>query len=265
MRSATAATTPRVCVIVLALVLAALAATVAAPAQARKAHARGVHTLGARARKAHARSTPTVGARARRACEPARAAAHPRACAELRRRERREAEHRRLMAELLRHHEEVEKSLHAHLAPACEDGSTPVPGSEGGQACAGGGEPQCPSNTRPKLSREGTILYCLHGGEPETPFEEGQCEGSGAQASGCGTIVSPEAPISACDDGSKASADGEGDYACADGSEPSCPAGYELTISGDGSSLVCDGAPTATQEPLTAAQAGTSETPASAS
>ncbi len=238
MRSATAANTTRA--LALAFALAAPVAALGAPgAQARaRAHTHAARTRGPHTHAAHARhARKYVGPHA--ICTPALEAEHPRYCVLQRRHEHHEAEVRRKRTELLRR-KEAEKGSHAHLAPGCEDGSTPATDGEGATSCADGAEPQCPAGTHAKLSREGTILYCEHGGETETGFDEGQCEG--ASTPGCGTLGTPEQQLSACDDGSRANTTGEGEYRCADGSEPACPAGYELTISGDGSSLVCDSA-----------------------
>ncbi len=245
MRSAHAATTTRA--LVLSVALAALAPAVGAvSAQARgRAHTHAARTHAAHARGAHSRAAharrvrPYVGPHA--TCTPALEAEHPRYCVLQRRHQRYEAELRRRRAALLRRKEAEKASraaARARVAPACEDGSTPAPDAEGATSCADGAEPVCPAGAQPRISKDGTILFCVHGTEPETPFDTGQCED--AATAGCGTVGAPGQQVSACDDGSRASAGAEGEYRCADGSEPSCPTGYELTISGDGSSLVCD-------------------------
>jgi hypothetical protein len=171
-------------------------------------------------------------------CAPARAATHPKACAQARRRARRAAEHRRLLAERRQHREELERARHTLLPPVCEDGSKPST-TEDEQTCADGSEPQCPDGTITRETNKGVILYCLAQKEPSTPFSEEACE-PGAAQDACGTLVSGEHPTPACPGGANATATGETEFTCPDGSEPHCEAGFQLTLSEDGSELVCE-------------------------
>jgi len=159
------------------------------------------------------------------------AAAHSSACTS---RARRFA---RACSQSRRHHKPAKHARHhgkskgskskrrVHIAPTCEDGSTPTTVGEE-STCADGTEAQCPTGTAATFAPDGSIAYCT----PEGPLSATPVE----PASGNGETSSP------CSDGSSATMGGEGAFACANGSEPQCPEPTFLTLSENGSTLVCE-------------------------
>lgn len=97
----------------------------------------------------------------------------------------------------------------------CEDGSAPVRAGNGFFSCADESEPVCENGSLPVLSSNGSTLVCAGKGAGSSPTD------------------------AVCEDGSAPVRAGNGSFSCADESEPVCEDGSVPKLSSDGATLLC--------------------------